>query len=184
VDIAAIVLAAGYGTRMKSQLPKVLHPVGGRPMIEWAVGAAESVSTLPPTVVVGHGREQIETLLADRVNFVLQEELLGTGHATQQAQPLLKRQSDAILVMYGDTPLLRTVTLQRLIDLFKENREQGSLAMSMLTVQRDDPQGFGRIARDEQGEILAIVEEVDCTPEQRMISGRWSPYCYNPGPHG
>lgn len=170
MDIAAIVLAAGYGTRMKSQLPKVLHPVGGRPMIEWAVGAAESVSTLPPTVVVGHGREQIETLLADRVNFVLQEELLGTGHATQQAQPLLKRQSDAILVMYGDTPLLRTVTLQRLIDLFKENREQGSLAMSMLTVQRDDPQGFGRIARDEQGEILAIVEEVDCTPEQRMIT--------------
>ena len=170
MDIAAIVLAAGYGTRMKSQTPKVLHPVGGRPMIEWAVNVAETISTRPPAVVVGHGREQIETLLADRVEFVVQEELLGTGHAVQQAQTFLQGKSDAILVMYGDTPLLRTETLQRLVDLFEANRGNGDLAMSMLTVTRDDPQGFGRIVRDEQGDILAIVEEVDCTPVQRLIT--------------
>ena len=108
---AAVILAAGYGTRMKSDLPKVLHPILGRPMIEWALAAVQPVVDLPPVVVVGHGKEEVQSFLGDRVRYAEQAQLLGTGHAVQQAAPLLQGQADAVVVTYGDTPLLRSETL-------------------------------------------------------------------------
>ncbi|CAN5399027.1 bifunctional UDP-N-acetylglucosamine diphosphorylase/glucosamine-1-phosphate N-acetyltransferase GlmU [soil metagenome] len=169
MKLATVILAAGFGTRMRSELPKVLHPVAGRPMVEWAVRLGEAVSQLPPVVVVGHGKEQVQALLGQRVQYAVQSELLGTGHAVQQAEHLLRSKADAVLVIYADTSLLQASTLQNLIALFEQNRTQHELAIAMLTVVRDDAQGFGRVIRSAAGEIQEIIEEVDCTPEQKMI---------------
>lgn len=182
MQFASVILAAGFGTRMKSELPKVLHPILGRPMISWAVQAARTVAShSPPVVVVGHGRELVQQTLGNEVLYVVQEELLGTGHAVLQAQPLLEGQADAVLVTYGDMPCLRGETLQALMKLYQQEKDQDvRLACAMLTVTRDDPQGFGRILRDAQGNIQAIVEEVDCTPEQREIRElNPSIFCFN-----
>ncbi|MBX3013219.1 MAG: bifunctional UDP-N-acetylglucosamine diphosphorylase/glucosamine-1-phosphate N-acetyltransferase GlmU [Caldilineaceae bacterium] len=156
---------------MKSDLPKMMHPVMGRPMIEWAVKTAQAVSQVPPVIVVGHKRELIEAHLGDQVRYTVQQELLGTGHAVMQATTLLQGQSDAVMVTYGDMPLLRSETLQKLLDLFTQlhNNEEVGPAIAMLTIEREDAQGFGRVVRNAQGEIQAIVEEVDCTPEQKAI---------------
>ena len=181
LDVAAVILAAGYGTRMKSSLPKVLHPVAGRPMLEWCVAAVQPVLTRKPIVVVGYGREQVMRQLGASVDFVEQVELLGTAHALQQAAPLLWPQQgstpapalapapDAVLVTYGDMPQLRAETLQALLARFAQARTQEGAAFAMLTVVRDDAQGFGRVVRDGAGALRAIVEEVDCTPEQRAL---------------
>ncbi len=169
MQIATVILAAGFGTRMRSELPKVLHTVAGRPMVDWAVRLGEAMSTLPPVVVVGHGKEQVQALLGDRVQYAVQPQLLGTGHAVRQAEGLLRGRADVVLVIYADTSLLQISTLQNLLALFEQNRASGKLAMTMLTVTRDDPQGFGRVIRNAQGEIQEIVEEVDCTPEQKAI---------------
>jgi bifunctional UDP-N-acetylglucosamine pyrophosphorylase/glucosamine-1-phosphate N-acetyltransferase len=165
----AVILAAGYGTRMKSSLPKVLHPLLGRPMIEWALTAVEPVVDLPPVVVVGHGKDEVRACLGERVRYAEQTQLLGTGHAVQQAAAQLADEADAVLVTYGDTPLLRSETLTALLQLFTEQRPMRNPAIALLTVTRDDPQGFGRILRDEQGAVCGIVEEVDCTPVQKAI---------------
>ena len=114
---AAVILAAGYGTRMKSALPKVMHPLLGRPMIDWAVAAVQPLVDLPPVVVVGHGKEEVQAVLGDRVRYVEQAQLLGTGHAVQQAAAVLHGQADAVLVTYGDMPLLRSETLAALVAL-------------------------------------------------------------------
>jgi bifunctional UDP-N-acetylglucosamine pyrophosphorylase/glucosamine-1-phosphate N-acetyltransferase len=165
----AVILAAGYGTRMKSSLPKVLHPLLGRPMIEWALTAVEPVVDLPPVVVVGHGKDEVRACLGERVRYAEQTQLLGTGHAVQQAAAQLADEADVVLVTYGDTPLLRSETLTALLQLFTEQRPMRNPAIALLTVMRDDPQGFGRILRDEQGAVCGIVEEVDCTPVQKAI---------------
>lgn len=165
-----VILAAGFGTRMKSDLPKVMHPLLGRPMVEWAVRMAETVGPELPVLVVGYGRELVEQHLDGRARFVHQPELLGTGHAVQQTAPLLRGQADVVLVSYADMPLLRPQTLRALADTFQAGQAAGEApVLAMLTVTRDDPQGFGRIVRDARGEIQAIVEEADCTPEQRQI---------------
>ena len=171
MKVSTVVLAAGYGTRMKSDLPKVLHPVMGRPMIDWAVSTAQAVSHLSPVVVVGRRRELIEQLLGDRVRYAVQPEMLGTGHAVMQATSLLRGQADVVLVTYGDMPLLRSDTLQKLLELFDQVDEKDPTmpAIAMLTIDRDDEQGFGRILRNAQGEIQGIVEEADCTPAQKAI---------------
>jgi bifunctional UDP-N-acetylglucosamine pyrophosphorylase / glucosamine-1-phosphate N-acetyltransferase len=166
---AAVILAAGYGTRMKSTLPKVLHPLLGRTMIEWALAAVQPVADLPPVAVVGHGKEEVQALLGDRVRYVEQRQLLGTGHAVQQAAALLQGQVDAVVVTYGDTPLLRSETLAGLVALYKQQRPLCNPAIALLTVTREDPQGFGRIVRNAGGAVCGIVEEVDCTPEQKAI---------------
>lgn len=164
-----IILAAGYGTRMKSQLPKFLHPVAGRAMVEWAVRAGEMASEQPPIVVVGHGRELVQAHLGERVCYVVQDEQLGTGHATLQAASVLRNQSEAVIVIYADMPLLRGETLQQLAELYRREKAQSNAVMAMLTIIREDPQGFGRIVRDEAGNVQAIVEEAVCTPEQKQI---------------
>ncbi len=183
MKLVPVLLAAGYGTRMKSALPKVLHPVAGHPMIEWCVHAVQGVSDAAPVVVVGHGREQVMAALGDQCRYCVQEELLGTAHALQQAAPVVLADltpADTVLVTYGDMPLLRSETLCALVDAFGAARSDETLAFAMLTITRDDPQGFGRIVRSESGEIAAIVEEVDCTPAQRLIR-ELNPgiYCYD-----
>lgn len=170
MNVAAVILAAGQGTRMKSDLPKVLHRIAGLPMIEWCVRAAEAATGTDagasrPTVVVGYGREQVEAVLGDRCRFAVQAELLGTGHAVRQALPVIPAGAEALLVTYGDMPLLTGATLRALVAAFAAERP----AIAMLTVTRDDPQGFGRIVRSADGAVQAIVEEADCTPEQRVI---------------
>jgi bifunctional UDP-N-acetylglucosamine pyrophosphorylase/glucosamine-1-phosphate N-acetyltransferase len=138
-------------------------------MIEWALNAVAPVVNEPPVVVVGHGKEQVQARLGDRVRYAEQAQLLGTGHAVQQAAGLLQGHAEAVIVTYGDTPLLRSETLAELAALYAENRARLDPAVALLTVTRDDPQGFGRIVRGADGAVLGIVEEVDCTPEQKAI---------------
>ncbi|HRJ41666.1 MAG: bifunctional UDP-N-acetylglucosamine diphosphorylase/glucosamine-1-phosphate N-acetyltransferase GlmU [Caldilineaceae bacterium] len=177
---ATVILAAGFGTRMKSELPKVLHPLAGRPLVEWVVRTGESIGDRRPVVVVGHGKEQVQALLGERVEYAEQKDLLGTGHAVMQATPFLIGQADRVVVLYSDMPLLREATLQQLLELYQQNEPQGDLAVAMLTIVRDDPQGFGRVVRDGAGQIQSIVEELDCSPAQKLIR-ELNPgiYCFN-----
>ncbi len=165
MKITAILLAAGQGTRMKSSLPKVLHPIAGKPMIWHALQAISHSTTEKPVVVVGHGAEEVKTYLGDSAQTVLQEPQLGTGHAVMQAESLLKGKSDLVVVCYADMPLLRGETLQKLVDTQRMN----SGSMSILTVIADDPRGFGRIIRKGDGTVAAIVEEYVATPDQLQI---------------
>jgi bifunctional UDP-N-acetylglucosamine pyrophosphorylase/glucosamine-1-phosphate N-acetyltransferase len=112
---------------MKSDSPKVLHPVAGRPMVEWSVKTAEQVSEHKPVVVVGYGKEQVQDLLADRAHYAEQTQLLGTGHAVMQADAALRGQVDAVVVFYADMPLLQASTLDNLIELFKAERAKADL---------------------------------------------------------
>lgn len=166
---ACVILAAGYGTRMKSKIPKVLHEIAGRSLVEWAIGAAETISDGPPVVVVGHGQEQVRERLGERVRYAVQTELLGTGHAVMQAMPLLDEDVERVVVTYADMPLLQGETLGQLSQAYLDAAGP-DLALAMLTIHREDPQGFGRIVRDEAGAVAAIVEEVDCTPAQLAIT--------------
>ena len=177
---AAVILAAGYGTRMKSAMPKVLHPLAGRALVEWVVRTGESIGERRPVLVVGHGKEDVQRLLGDRVQYAEQKELLGTGHALMQAERHLRGQAEQVVVLYADMPLLQEATLQKLLDLYQQNQDEGKLAAAMLTIVRDDPQGFGRVIRNGAGQIQAIVEEVDCTAEQKQIR-ELNPgvYCFN-----
>jgi len=166
---SAVILAAGYGTRMKSELPKVMHPLLGRPLIDWALCAVAPLAATPPIVVVGYGQELVRSFLGERAVYAEQQELLGTGHAVLQALPQLDDAVDAVLVTYADMPLLTTITLRKLLDLYAAHRAGVTPALAMLTFTRNNPQGFGRIARGVDGAVTAIVEEVDCTPEQLLI---------------
>ena len=161
----AILLAAGQGTRMKSSLPKVLHPVAGKPMIWHALEAIKMSTTEKPVAVVGHGAEAVVAYLDGAAQTVLQEPQLGTGHAVMQAESLLKGKSDLVVVCYSDMPLLRGETLQALVETQKANKGP----ISMLTVVADDPRGFGRIVRKEDGTVAAIVEEYVASEEQKRI---------------
>ena len=176
--LAVVVLAAGQGTRMKSSLPKVLHNVAGRPMIQCILDTVAKVAQDRPVLVIGYGADLIRQVLGDAVTYVLQEEQLGTGHAVLQARDELQGQADDILVLYGDTPLLSSTTLQSLLQA-----HQGHAGpITMLTCFQDEPMGFGRLLRDEKGRVLAIVEEKQATPEQLAIR-ELNPgvYCFNAG---
>jgi bifunctional UDP-N-acetylglucosamine pyrophosphorylase/glucosamine-1-phosphate N-acetyltransferase len=163
--IESLILAAGQGTRMKSKLAKVLHPVGGRPMIVRAVDTAWALAGRAPVVVVGHDAPAVMGALGDRARFVHQGALLGTGHAVMQAADLLRDQAGIVLVSYGDMPLLSAATFERLIEVQRAT----SGAFSMVTIINPNPRGFGRIVRD-GGHIRAIVEEAAATEEQKRIT--------------
>jgi bifunctional UDP-N-acetylglucosamine pyrophosphorylase / glucosamine-1-phosphate N-acetyltransferase len=163
--LATVVLAAGQGTRMKSDIPKVLHPVGGKSMVVRAVETAACLSDHPPVLVIGHGAEAVQEEVGGRAQFVVQAEQLGTGHAVLQAADALRNQVDIVAVFYADMPLLRAETLQRLI----EAQQQNTGPLSLLTVVAPDPRGFGRIVRGRDGAVTGIVEERECTPEQLSI---------------
>ena len=165
MKITAILLAAGQGTRMKSSLPKVLHPIAGKPMIAHALEAIQKSTTEKPIVVVGHGADEVIKYLGDSAQTVLQEPQLGTGHAVMQAEALLKGKTDLVVVCYADMPLLRGETLQKLVETQKNNKGP----ISMLTVIADDPRGFGRIIRNQNNTVEAIVEEYVATEEQKKI---------------
>ncbi|MBL8049736.1 MAG: NTP transferase domain-containing protein, partial [Anaerolineales bacterium] len=159
MKITAILLAAGQGTRMKSSLPKVLHPIAGKPMIYHALQAIQKSTTEKPVVVVGHGADEVIKYLRDSAQTVLQEPQLGTGHAVMQAESLLKGKTDLVVVCYADMPLLRGETLQKLVETQKNNTGP----ISLLTVINDDPRGFGRIVRRDDNSVEAIVEEYVAT---------------------
>ena len=165
MKVTAVLLAAGQGTRMKSDLPKVLHPVCGVPMIAHALKAAREASTETPVVVIGYGAEAVREYVGKAARCVLQEPQLGTGHAVQRAEALLRGKTDFVLVTYADMPLLRAETLSRLAETQRTN--PGPL--TMLTVLADDPRGFGRVVRAPDGTVQAIVEEAQATAEQLSI---------------
>lgn len=163
--LAAVVLAAGKGTRMKSALPKVLHRLNGRPMVYYPVQQAAALGCRPTVLVIGHGGEEVKAQLQDReLEFALQEQQLGTGHALLSALPALKQFSGDLLLLCGDVPLLRQETLQSLLDY---HRSEGAAA-TVLTASLADPKGYGRILRDADG-VLGIVEEKDATEKQKAV---------------
>ena len=161
-----VILAAGMGKRMQSDLPKVLHGLAGKPMLEHVLASASALSPARIIVVVGHGAERVQAAYADRsdLHFVLQRPQHGTGHAVQQAVPLLLEgdADDATLVLYGDVPLVQPETLNRLLAA----RGEG---LAVLTEHLQDPTGYGRIVRDEQGRVCRIVEHKDASDAERRI---------------
>ncbi len=162
---AAVVLAAGAGTRMESPLAKVLHPVGGQPMIRWVVNRAKEAGAAPVVVVVGHQAEDVRRALSgEDVLFAHQEQRRGTGHATGVGLASLPTQEGHLFVLCGDAPLLRTSTLKR---LGRHHAEAGAAA-TMLTTILDDPHGYGRVLRAGE-DLLGVVEQADATREQRKI---------------
>ena len=165
-DVAAVVLAAGLGTRMKSDRPKVLHELGGRPLLLWAVDTAQqAVAGGRVVVIIGEEtRQAAGGLLGGQASFALQPERLGTAHATLQAREAVSR-AVLILVTSADMPLLRPETLRALIDTQRRNAGP----MTLLTTRTETPRGFGRLVRDGSGGVAAIVEEAHATPEQRLI---------------
>ncbi|HHS97870.1 MAG TPA: UDP-N-acetylglucosamine diphosphorylase/glucosamine-1-phosphate N-acetyltransferase [Chloroflexi bacterium] len=163
--VGAVILAAGQGTRLRSTLPKVLHPLAGRPMVLYAIDAVRGLTDLPPVLVVGHGADAVRRAVGEEVVYVEQREQKGTGHAVLQARDTLRGRADLVLVTYADMPLLRPETLRRLVDRQQENAGP----LTLLTLIADDPRGFGRVVRDESGAIVAIVEEATATPEQLAI---------------
>ncbi len=169
MKLASIVLCAGKGTRMKSRVPKVLHSVAGRPLGAWSLARAFELGASPVIAVVGHEAEAVKQGLAPHVSgdlrFALQAEQRGTGHAVMCGLESLPDVADEVLVLYGDTPLLRRESLQALIDAHA--RASGPLAM--LTTTLDEPSGYGRIVRGPAGEVRAVVEHKDCSEEQRSL---------------
>ena len=162
MSLEVVILAAGQGTRMRSALPKVLHPVACKPMLAHVVDTARALQPQRIHVVIGHGAEAVrERLAAEDLNFVLQAEQLGTGHALAQALPFIT--AERVLVLYGDVPLIEAPTLERLLE------QAGPAQLALLTVELDDPTGYGRIVRNAAGEVQAIVEQKDASAEQRAI---------------
>ena len=166
MSTSIVILAAGKGTRIKSELPKVLHPLAGRPMVQFVVDAARALDPEELTVVVGEGAGLVREALGDGVTYALQAERLGTGHALQQARDAAAGRADTVLVLYGDTPLIRAETLWRLV---AHHRETGAVA-TLLTFRPDNPAGYGRIVRDgDTGQVASIVEEKAATPAEKEI---------------
>ncbi len=164
----AIVLAAGKGTRMKSELPKVLIPVAGRPMIDYVLDVLDRAGISETIVVVGYRADLVRAHLADRprVSFVEQTEQLGTGHAVMVCRERLAEHSGVVLVVTGDSPLLQQASVETLLHQY-ELRQSACL---LGTIRKENPTGLGRIVRDAQGRFARIVEEKDATPEQRTIT--------------
>lgn len=157
-----VILAAGQGKRMHSNLPKVLHPLAGKALVSHVIDTARSLSPQTLCLVYGHGGDAVRTTLAaPDLAWALQEPQLGTGHAVQQAVPHLKGEGTT-LVLYGDVPLIQADTLKRLLQAAQD-------ALAILTVELTDPSGYGRIVRNAKGEVVRIVEQKDATPDERGI---------------
>lgn len=163
MNIFPIILAAGQGTRMRSALPKVLHPIAGKPMLQHVIEACQSLDATSLAVVYGHGGDLVrERITTSSLHWVLQAEQKGTGHAVAQAIDLVQ-DSDIVLIAYGDVPLIRSTTLQSLAHGLQD------AALCILTTVLSEPKGYGRMVRNTEGQVQAIVEEKDASPEQRLI---------------
>ena len=172
----AVILAAGQGTRMKSKLYKVLHPVCGKAMVDHVLTQLERVGIDQIVTVVGHGADQVKQLLGDRTTYALQAEQLGTGHAVMQAEDVLGHKDGITLVTCGDTPLFTAETFKQ---LFAYHEQQGAAA-TVLTAHTDQPFGYGRIIRDAAGTVAKIVEQKDATPEEAAVQEiNTGVYCFN-----
>lgn len=178
MSLNVLIIAAGLGTRMKSRRAKVLHEVAGRPLIGYGLRTAWALKPERLFIVIGHQAEAVRAVIeeeiahiegdeaaAPQVEFIIQSEQLGTGHAVMVAKEALARASGSVVIYYGDAPLIRSQTIDELV----RRHRQGGYAASMLTVMMDDPTGYGRIVRDEAGRFVRIVEHRDATPEQRQI---------------
>lgn len=172
----AIILAAGKGTRMKSKLYKVLHPVSGQPMVEHIINRVSETNPDQIITIVGHGAEQVKAQLGERSEYALQAEQLGTGHAVLQAASFLQGKEGTTLVISGDTPLLTTETLNNLF----EYHQGKNASATILTAQAEDPTGYGRIIRDHIGIVEKIVEQKDTTPEEALVQEiNTGTYCFD-----
>src|SRR5918994_1748623 len=163
MPLSIVILAAGQGKRMKSDLPKVLQPLAGRPILSHVVQAAKALRADAIHIVYGHGGDQVRTTLADEpVSWALQAEQLGTGHAVAQAMPAIP-DDHQVLILYGDVPLVRTQTLQQLVEQSSER------SIGLMTVVLADPSGYGRVVRDGAGNVVRIVEQKDANTKERAI---------------
>ena len=161
----AIILAAGKGTRMKSDLPKVLHKVAGISMLEHVFRSVNAINPEKTVTVIGHKAELVEQVLAGQTEFVRQTEQLGTGHAVMMAEPVLENLTGQTLVIAGDTPLITGESLKNLIDFHINHKNVATI----LTAEADDPFGYGRIVRNQHGEVLKIVEQKDASDFEQQI---------------
>jgi bifunctional UDP-N-acetylglucosamine pyrophosphorylase/glucosamine-1-phosphate N-acetyltransferase len=178
-EMVAVILAAGKGTRMKSARPKVLHAVGGKPMLQHVMEAAKQAGANRTVVVVGFGGEQVQAEIGSAAEYVLQKEQLGTGHAMMQVQPALAGFSGTVLLLCGDTPLLTGKTLENLVSVHK----QSGAAATVLTAVPADATGYGRILRDATGQVMGIVEQKDASEEQKKIGEiNTGIYCFEAAP--
>ncbi len=172
----AVILAAGQGTRMKSKLYKVLHPVCGKPMVQHVLEQVEALKAEEIVTVVGHGADMVKNELGDRSSFVLQAEQLGTAHAVMQAEKQLTGKQGTTIVICGDTPLIKAETMEELI---RQHEEKGAKA-SVLTAYLTDPTGYGRIIRNEEGLVEKIVEHKDATEQERQVTEiNTGTYCFD-----
>jgi len=175
MSLSAIILAAGRSTRMKSARPKPLHEICGKPMLAYILDACFSAGCDRAIVVVGHGKDEIIAQFGGdtRIHWVDQPEQRGTGHAARMCEPELRKHAGDVFVLAGDVPLLRAQILTTLLDAHRQDRAAASMATAVL----DDPTGYGRIVRDKNGDFLEIVEQLDCTPEQREIREVYPSIC-------
>lgn len=164
-ELRAVILAAGKGTRMRSKLPKVLHKVGGKAMLQHVLDAADAAGAAEKIVIVGHGAELVESMVGEQGKIVLQAEQLGTGHAVMQTKDALAGFTGTAMILCGDTPLLDGEELKK----FYEAHVQSGAAATVLTAFMDNPFGYGRIVRDADGDVQGIVEEKDADAQQKLI---------------
>ena len=175
MEAAAIVLAAGAGTRMKSKKPKVVHEVLGKPLVRWVVDAAHEAGISRVATVVGHERQQVEPLVEADTDVVVQPERRGTADAVAVCAEALAGFDGSLVVLSGDCPLITADTIRRLVDM----REQADAAVVVLTMELENPYGYGRIVRDRVGAVERIVEQKDCTPAQAQVREvNASVYCF------
>ncbi len=176
MKITAVVLAAGEGKRMKSRLYKVLHPVCGKPMVGHVVDHLSELSIHRTLVIVGHGAEDVKSYLGNGVEYIFQSEQLGTGHAVLQAKDAFEHEEGITIVICGDTPLVQTQTLIQMINIHKEAQS----AATILTAILENPHGYGRIIRDDQQFVTAIIEQKDCNQKQALIHEiNTGTYCFD-----
>ena len=169
------ILAAGKGSRMGSELPKVLHQLNGKSLIDYVLDTASKLNPDSITLVVGFQKNRVKNHIQnDNINYVSQEQQLGTGHAALQLENQLANQSGHLLILYGDVPNIKSSTLSPIIDEhIKENRNA-----TLITAVLDDPTGYGRIIRNQDGDLLKIIEEKDCTTGEKKIKEMESGYIH------